>query len=1247
MRIRPRLGLVLSLLLLVLPFSLPAQNQASVTGVVTDPSGAVIQNADVLLSNSATGVQFKATTNSVGSYHISNVPPGPGYTLSVSAAGFTSRKIDNIYVNVANVANVDAQLSLGGATEVVSVSAEGQGVTLNTEDATIGNNFQVSKLNDLPVQNRLTPTALFTMQPGITLSGATTGARTDQNYVSVDGLDVNDLFTGQFGHITGNAPVDSVQEFRGTVAGVTANSGFGSGGQFQLVTKSGSNQWHGQVNEYHRDNSTTANDWFNNNVGIRAPKLVQNQFGGAVGGPIKHDKAFFFFDYTNSRIAQDASILRTVPLPSYTAGNISYINDAAGCSDSSRQNTTPDCISTLSPAQVQQLDPAAVGESPAFLALLQKYPAANDLTSGDGINTGGFRFNSPIPTYTTTYVGKLDYNLSPTIHLFGVGNFTRENQVNGSGGAAQFPGLPPATQFVDRSYRYAVGMDWQPTPNMTNQVSYGSVVEDYAFPRPANPLGVNQISFSSGTEDLIDSPYSSPSNSQSRHVPIPQITDNFAWNKGRHTLSLGGQFKWIHPLSNTVLDYNSYTIGLGGEVQGLDDSMRPADLLPASSTAQVTYDSAFTAALGRVAAIGTTVNYDASGNPIPQGSGSHRSYRYNQVELYALDSFKITPRLTLTYGVNYQYFTVPYETNGLETTQPTLKNGGITFDQYMKARVAQSAASISGPNAVPFITYVLGGPKNHGPALYNNDPLDFAPRVSLDWNPGFDPNTVISIGAGMVYDRTVVNAVMYQQDQFSYLFEQAFTQNNGDGTDPSGSVATDPRYDNPPAAPVPTTPAPPFLPYVDDTGTPSGLQNGGAFNEMIDPNLKTPYSIQLNASFQHQFPGSTLLRISYAGRLGRRLLAQADANQLVDFTDPTSGEKMSTAMAHVTTELRAGADPSKNGPGLPAEGWFENQIQPGRGAARGYANNTSYLATALQSLMIKGDFADTIQALSGLLDYNVGMGAQFSENTFYTNKGYSSYNGLLVTVQKNLSHGLQFDANYTWSHSLDNTSLIANEVAYGGYGFICDDLRPRLCRGNSDFDTTHYVTGDFTYSLPFGHGRAFGGSIPLALDELIGGWDISGLPVWHSGTAYSTVSSAFIAGYANNAPGIFNGDTGALKHKVHKDDSGQLFLYADPNAAVNAFTGPVGFQIGSRNNLRGPQYFDLDSGLAKTFRILPNERLNFQFRADAFNVLNHPNFDSPGNNTSYDDITQASTFGQLTSMNGNARVLQLSGRLQF
>jgi hypothetical protein len=1243
---------IFAVLILVFGVTLAyAQTTAIVTGVVTDSLGAVMPGVTVVLSNSSTGVSYTVKTDTAGSFRVPNVPPGPGYSIEYTYQGFSPYKLNDIYVNVANSTTENAKLSPGSTLEV-KVTATGQGVTLNTTDATIGNNFQVSELNNLPVYNRSSPAVLFTLQPGITLTGATTGAREDQTNTTVDGLDVNDFATGNFAAITGNAPVDSVQEFRGTVAGFTADSGPGGGGQFQLITRSGTNEWHGNVNLYHRDNSTTANDWFNDEIGASQPKLVQNQFGGAVGGPIKHDKLFFFFDYLNSRIARDSVQLRIVPLPSFTAGNVSYINNGPGCIFTSRQNTTPGCISSLNPAQVAALDPAGVGESPQILDLFQNlYPAANDLTAGDGVNTGGFRFNSPTPDDLTNYVGRVDWVATDRIKIWGRGTVARENAVNGASGAAQFPGDQPSTQFVDRSYAYVGGMDWQISPYKFNQFIYGNTVQDYSFPRPSNPEGIYQVSFATGTTTLLDSPYSSPTNAQSRRVPIPEVADNFTWIIGRHSLQMGGYFKWILAHDETTLGYNTYTIGLGGNVQGLNASLRPGNLLTPSGTAQVTYDSAFAAMLGRVGAVSSTFNYDAAGNVLPQPSSTVQDFQYYQTQPYIGDTWKVTPALTLTFGVSYQYFSVPYETHGLETVQ----NQG--FDSYFSARQTQSAAGQSGPTAVPLFTYVLGGKANHGPGFYKSHPHEFAPRFAFAYNPGYSPATVFSGSAGIVYDRTIINAVQYQQTQYSYLFAQNQIINNGNADDPVGSLATDPRLANPPTVTPPATPKPPFQPYVDDTGTPYGTQEG-VFNEMIDPNLKDPYSILLNFGMQHQFPGQLMFKVSYAGRLGRRLLAQADSSQLIDFPDQASGQLMSQAMGNITAAVRAGADPTN----LPPQPWWENQLPPGIAAActtpqdpTVCANATSFVAYELESLIAKGDFADTIQGLTaaGLLNYNVGMAAQFAENTMYTNKGFSSYNGLLVTLQKNLTHNLQFDFNYTWSHSIDNVSLIANGVAFGGYGFICDAVHPRECRGNSDFDTTNYITGDFTYSLPVGRGRQYASNVPWWLNEVIGGWDISGIPTWHTGEAYSALSSAFVAGFANDAPAIFNGDKGALKHQIHTEQGGAVNLYANPAAAVGAFTGPVGLQIGNRNILRGPNFFNLDAGLAKNFALTPGNRVQLQFRADAFNVLNHPNFDSLtySNYPNQIDITQPSNFGNLTSLvttaPGTPRVIQISGRIQF
>ncbi len=1237
MKLRIPASLVLSSLVLA-PAAMTAQTTASVTGVITDSSGAIVRDASVVLLNAATGTRFEVKTDSAGSYRLANVPPGPGYTLQFSAPGFAAFTIDNVYVDVANTRTQNASLQPAGSTVEVQVSGAA-GASIDTTDATIGNNFEVSKLQDLPVQDRTSPAVLFTLQPGITASGATTGARTDQTNTTIDGLDVNNFTSGSFAtgahSIIGGAPVDSIQEFRGTTAGFTADSGPGGGGQFQLVTRGGSNQWHGNINEYHRDNSTTANDWFDANAGVAQPHLVRNQYGGSVGGPIRHDKLFFFFDFLDSRISQQQTIERTVPRPSYVAGNIAYINNNPGCTQSSRITTTPNCISSLTPAQVQQIDPAHIGESPQVLALFaSRYPKANDLAFGDGVNSAGFRFNSPQPDNLTNYSGRVDWAFSPTIKFFGIGNVARENQVDGS---EQFPGDPPSDQFIDRSYRYAVGLDWQISQTKFNELTYGSTVQDYSNARPSNVEGINQVNFGNGfTANIVDDPYASPANARYLHTPISQINDNFNWTLGRHQLQIGGYFKWIHATSNVEAGYNNYTLGLGGHIFSTPGQQPANLLLNGGSTAQSDYDNAFASSLGRLGDISSTFNYDATGKVLPQPSGAFRKFVYYQTQPYVSDIWKVTPHLTINAGLNYQYFSVPYESQGLETVQTT------GFDQYFSARLAQSAAGSSGNSAVPFVTYVLGGPKNHGPSLYAANPLNFAPRLGFAWNPGFDPGTVFNGSIGVVYDRTVINAVQTQQTRFSYLFQEDIKVPNGNNADPTGSLATDPRLASLPAAVAPAAPKAPYQPSVVN-GVPIGLQQG-VFNEMIDPHLKTPYSLLLTFGMQHQFAGSTILKVNYVGRLGRRLLAQADGSQLIDYLDPASGQSMSQAMANIEREVRAGQDPNN----LPAEPWFEHQLPANyRGSS---PNNTSAAASPNANLVSIGDFADFIQALAGSLQPNVGMASQFGENTVFTNKGFSAYSGLLVTLQKNLARGLQFDVNYTWSHSIDNVSLNASGVAFGGYGFVCDAVHPRECRGNSDFDTTHYITSDFTYSLPFGRGRSFAGRLPLALDEVVGGWDVSGIPSWHSGQAWSPLSNAFVAGFANDAPAIFNGDTHAVRRGIHKDPAtGALTVFADPVAADAAFSGPVGLAIGSRNILRGPNYFNMDAGLAKNFVLVPSKEIQLQFRADAFNVLNHPNFDdldygSFGNNV---NITAPSNFGQLTAMNGAPRVLQLSGRVQF
>jgi hypothetical protein len=1255
--------LLLLTALFVCTLPIAAQDTASIVGTVTDATGAAVPGASVELSDPATGKSYKTVTGSNGSYTFANVTPGPGYKETISRPGFQTSVFTDLYLNVSATRTQNVKLAVGALSETVSVSGANQSVTLDTTDATVGNNFQVQYINDLPVQYRDSPTALFQDQPGMTSSGAATGARTDQTRVTLDGLDVNDQAGGGAFAVVGNAPVDSVQEFRGTVAGMLSSAGAGGGAQFDLVTKSGTNKFHGNINEYHRDTDLEANEWFNNFEGIPRSPLIRNQFGGNVGGPIWKNKVFFFFDYNGRRDTLASQAERTVPTDTFLKSNvITYFTNIAA-------NQT----STASTAQIAQYDPQGMGFDSGLVSVLGgRYPSPNDFSGdqGDLLNTAGFRFNAPLPYKENNFVGRLDVNPTKNQHVFGRITYNRINQVDY---APQFPGDPETYPGLDHSHAWVVGWDWSIGANMTNSAVWGATVSKISSLVAYNPQGENQYGFDGDpTGGFFLSGIYAGGGGSTHYFPIPLVRDDFNWIKGSHALSFGGEFKYPNPQYLGIGNFYSPNVGLGGGITGLNDTdswqFRPSDI-DGNQTSLTVYDSADVLALGRYASEGATFNYNASGAVQPEGTGLKTQYKYYEIEAYFGDTWKVSPSLTITYGLRYQDFTVPYETHGIESVQSQ------SFDSFFDARIAQSAAGVGGAASlpggtgptVPYITYSLGGKANHGPAFFSPEKKDFAPRVAFAYTPYTDRKFVLSGGAGIIYDETVINAILQEQSTYSYLFQSSGTADYGLPGDSAHSAAyysllNNARFQaplattsvpvglNPPTAPAITKPYSPFIGPADPNcyGAvgPCGLANGGAFNISVDRVLPTPYNIMYNLGIQQELKGGFLLKIGYVGRLGRRLLAQADAEQLIDFPDKVSGQSFSQAIAALTTYLRNNPDSSAPPPAQP---WFENVLAPnGTGVS-----NTSYVASSCAPYPARGDVADTTQCMSyyGLLPANVGMAAQFSENTFFTDKGFSSYNGLLVTLHKNPSHGLQFDLNYTFSHSIDNVSLVANSYAYGGYGFICDVLRPRLCRGNSDFDLTSYFNGNVLYQLPFGRGKDYLATIPWWANEFIGGWEVSALPTYHTGTPFMANSVAFLMSYSNEDPAILTGTLGPLRSHPHVSN-GELVDFKDQNLAFNQYIGPVGFQIGSRNNLRGPGFFLLDLGVGKTFPVY-KDSVNLKFRVDAFNALNHPNFQAPSFGGNMSLVAPQSEFGVIPGtqpVNGEpeaARVLQASLRLEF
>jgi carboxypeptidase family protein len=1251
--------------LAVLPGALRAQEVSSVVGTVADKSGGAIKDVEISLTNANNGFAQTAKTNEVGAYKFLRVPPGSGYLLTFSRDGFQKVAIGDLYLAVNTASTRDVVLEVGSVNQLIEVKAAAE-ATLNTTDASVGNAFDSRLLHELPIQFRDSPAALLGLQPGVVTAsatndpsgnrdGAVTGARADQGNITVDGIDANDQATGQAFATVGNAPIDAIQEFRGVTAGETAEFGRSSGAQIQLVTKSGGNDWHGAAYEYHRNTITAANSFFNNKIGVARPALIRNQFGTSLGGPVKKNKLFFFFNYEGRRDASQDQESRTVPLDHVRNGVIGYIKKDPACGAFSRLDTSPQCILFTTPTgrnSLASMDPAGIGTDAALLTFVDsRYPHANDLSGGDGINTGGLRFNAPFALGNNTYTSRIDYNLTNNQKFFGRFNIVRSAQTDDVNNVtAQFPGdAAPASKITTRDYAFVIGHTWNISSNNINQAAFGITSSRLGFPAIFQPSFPNRYTFAPNTTGtpLFSRPFPS-FQSQFRTVPVPTLRDDFTHIHGHHQWQFGGVFKPQHQTSTQINDFNFVSIGLGGGLQGLTALERPDDIR-GGTIAPGEWDQVFPFLLGRFASVSTNFNLKTDGSGLPPGSGKTRNYRYYEYEGYAQDQWKVNSSLTLTMGLRYVYYSVPYETNGLQSVS------NIDFRTYINDRLAAAAQGIEGDTALPFLKYDLGGKANPGGrGIYAADKNNFSPRVSFAYNPGFrsgvlksifgEHKTVIRGGGTILCDRVNANTINFIQDQVSYLFNTSSTTNFGD-------LATDPRFTALGTLPVTNTPQPvthPLAPFVSN-GVPFGNAEG-QFNYAVDPHFRTPFAYVYSLGVQRELPGRFLVEVDYVGRLGRKLFSQADAGQVVNFKDATSGQFLLPAFTALTKEIRA--NQLSGNTTVTPQPWFENQIGMAMATGGltcgdfGEPNCTQFVADFFGTLAGKGDVSDTLQALqsftnftpTGFLPNNSGLPGQFSTNAYITNLGSSSYNAMLVTLRKNLSRNLQFDFNYTYSHSIDNESSIGNTVVGG---LVCDVTNLRVCRGNSDFDATHLFSANGVYDLPLGRGQWLGRTAPGWVNQIIGAWQLGAIFSAHSGFAFSTNTGTFPVGFVFDSPAVLTGDAAALSRHIHTADDGTIQYFADQTAASAALSNPLPGQIGNRNNLRGPKFVNFDMSLGKRFNMPWSEKHTVQFRAEAYNTFNHTNFADPSANLN------DSTFGQITTQANSNRVMQFALRYDF
>ncbi len=1298
---------VVALMLVVLVFAAALWSQtgtSTIRGTITDPQDRVVPGAKVTLINVATNAARSTQSTDTGAYVFDLIPPAD-YRLEVEARGFKKKIVDHVRALVGKQTESNVQLDVGALSETVEVRTTAQEAVINTQDATLGNNFESIQITQLPLEAR-NLVDLLGLQPGSTREGYVTGARADQSNVTLDGVDINNaqtanaeipraansLVIGQLDTDRGNittGPVlrlntEAIEEFRVTTANANANQGRSSGGQVNLVTKSGTNNWHGAAFEYYRGTLFEANDWFSNRSGVPRTPLVRNTYGGALGGPIVKNKAFFFYSYEARRDATAQGVTRIVPLPNLGQGIVNYTY----C-------TNPSCNTpqraSLNPTQNQQVYQAA-GINPLALSALAaaaaRYPA-NDTSVGDGLNTSGFRFNATTPIRLNSHVAKLDFNLTNNQTAFVRLNVIYDHQTL----PGRFPDTP-SPQVWSHPWGLAAGHTWAIGNHWVNNFRYGLTRQ--AFSNGGDSNG-NDISFR-----FVFQP-TNQQHSLTRVTPVHNITDDISWVQGNHTIQFGGNIRLIsnsrvsfaNAFDNAVTNPSFY-LGAGDHVSNtfqdyLTNNHLPGDQSAGQSLNSITeVQNAATAIIGRFSQYTANFTFDKDGSLFNPGMPANRTFATQAYDEYIQDTWKVRPGLTLTLGLRYSLERPVYETQGFEV-QPTVPLG--TYFQQRLAAAAQGQ-NFSGP-----IVINRSGPANGGKPLYNWDTNNFQPRIAVAWSPNFSDGFLRSV-FGSQGKSVIRGGFAMTNDYYGQALAVDWDLNNTLGFTSNFTTPAN-TYDTVPCAgckglaplftgfnqgvrPLPNVVVPGKLQFPLS----QPLDEGERIELAVDSQLHAPTEYVWNLTYERQMRAGTVLSLSYIGRMARSLLARRDVAAFNNIRDPKSGMDWYTAGTILEKQRQQGV-PTNQIASIP---FFDNLFPaglasimnsafgldpvcsgPNAGFDPTWSNTQTFYAFQSRTpsnpcaFFAGNDWTDTQalvdQVAAGLFGTTPFptrfMQPQYGALSVWSTIGNSNYNAFTVSLRQRL-RSWTLDFNYTYSHSLDDASGLQTETGYSSSAFIVNPIRQRDNYGNSDFDIRHSINAAAVWQMPFGKGRALMSNANGVAQAILGGWQLSGIFRWNTGLP--TASPFDDARWATNwnvqanvtptapitqtcpdrpttgAPKLFGG-TGCDIKKIY-----QSFR--------NAYPG----ETGPRNYIRLPGYLDTDLGLAKTWNMPWSEKHQLQLRWDVFNVANLQRFGlvsitRTGFGVARDparrNLNPPTAWSNLTQMQGQPRVMQVAARYSF
>jgi len=1313
--------LMLGVLSLGIAAEAQTSNSAIILGTISDKAGAVVPDAAVELVNSATNDTKTTTTGGSGQYVFPNVSAGT-YTLKISKAGFATSTFSNIKVDVTKSYTYDATLEVSSTKEIIEVSA-GASAELQTTDAVMGNVVGGTMMTRLPTLGR-DASELLTLQPGSTPydsnqtgfgngGGTIAGARSDQNSIVMDGIDISDNVIAGGGAEKPIIPigVESIDEFRAEITNENVTFLRSSGGQVALISKSGTNTLHGSVYWFHQNSALNANSWDNNRNGIKKPPTHDNRGGLWIGGPLRKNKTFFFANYEIRRFPQSLQDTRIMPSDLLRQGILQF-KDASGNLVQYNLKTSTLC----GPNGNAACDPRGVGISPTIAQLWGLMPEGTDTSIGDGANTLGDRLNLAAPLKTDFISFRLDHKFTDKVQFFGRYMYSRnvapdDFQVDLRGSTP----ITPSNQNLRGDGEYA-GLDWQIHPNLTNSFRAGWIRarQDYTVVRPRDsatqlalpgtntPDGFIALAPGLAATGFIDTVVDVDTQ-RARHQAIydsnKQYNDMLTWTKGKHTVSTGADIRWlptIHDRDDKVVgSLNSLVAAMDSDVNFLGGS--PADRPPTCTATLLTncllstdvqrWDRLYAASLGLIDNVGILAVRDGSLNPKPLGTSLIAKTTLRMYEFFVQDTWRLTPSLTLTYGLGYGWQTTPQELNGQQTLVANHDAGDAILDTtaYFKAKAAAASAGQFYDPTLSYIPVKKSGRNN----VFNVDYGNVAPRVSLAWNPGFNSGplghffgnkkTVIRAGYGIAYDR--VNTV---QSVIIPMLGVGFAQTinvvtplcnatqapangcnptvplSGTGADPglaSFRVGVDGQIPIPPNPSSLTSPIIPTIPY----GETLSFQN--------DPDFKVGRSHMIDFTLQRELPGQNILEIGYVGRLGRNLAGSFNLNSApYFFKDNASGQTFAQAFDAVATAIRA------NGT-VATQPWFENLL-PGFGNGCGPVDPstnkpTNITATACiaggnAASFQNGNVTNLFITMDVYRHFNLGLptfnNLQVFDLFMRSHKDYSNYHALVVTLRNRPWHGVLYDMNYTFSKSLDTVGAVQNSASYYATSFD-----PSIEYGNSFFDRTHVLNATFDYDLPLGGGHRLGSSHE-AINKVIGGWYVAGVLRLSSGVPLLVQESNQVFGggaiFAFPTGEIPLVKPGSLNGGVHTGVTGSngvgtnsnpatggsgINYFGDPSAALKDFR-PIlissDTSTGRSQPLRGFWFKNLDLRIGKITKFRENVGLEYSF--DFFNAFNHPTFLDP-----VLDTTNLANFGVVNTQyipanrNTGSRWIQFGLRFEF